>query len=383
MRKIKVAFFSDVLRRGFDGANRTMFHIIDRIPQDRYEFFFIYGDGDDDFQENSASLRIPNIGIPFNRNYKLALPTVVSAKLRRKLDRFRPDVIHIASPSILGNFAVDYARPRGIPTIAIYHTHYISYVPYYTSKVPMITSLAQKSVISGQRIFYNKCDTVLVPTNHMKEELIRYGFHEERLKVWPRGLDHKLFYPSPKLGENGSGAFKILFASRLVWEKNLKTLINIYKRIISLPDEIEFMIVGDGPAYRELRHAMPQAHFIGKLNQSDLAGYYRQADLFLFPSISETYGSVLLEAMACGCPCLVARGGGTAEYVKHEINGMVVSPEAVDDYVISIIDLKNNSVKRQKLIDGGIKFTQSLSWDELVSVYLEIIDNYARSYTWV
>ena len=234
MRKTKVAFFSDLLIENYDGAQRTMFHIINRIPKVAYDYLFITGEGpksDIGFEV----VEIPNLKIPFNQNYAMAMPALGYFKMKKVLDKFRPDVIHVASPSLLGNFALAYAKPRSIPTLAIYHTHFISYVAYYLNHFPVVTDIAKASVIRGQKSFYNKCDQILVPTEGIKKELTGYGFDASTMKLWPRGMDNILFHPDKNDPERmiqltGNHYPNILFASRLVWEKNLKTLIKIYKK---------------------------------------------------------------------------------------------------------------------------------------------------------
>ena len=235
MKKIKIAFFADILVRDYDGCLRTVFHIIDRLPEDRFDVEFFCGVApQNDFKYKVHS--IPKLRIPMNKSYKVALPFLQRDKLETQLKKFDPDIIHITSPSPLGNFAVKYANKHKIPVSTIYHTHFISYVDYYFRTVPQLIPLARKAVTHISRNFYDSCDKVFVPTQEMITDLSERGLNPTNMVLWPRGLDKNIFSPlredKHKMYELTANTKKnILFASRLVWEKNLKTLINIYREI--------------------------------------------------------------------------------------------------------------------------------------------------------
>lgn len=382
MVKIKVAFFSDILVEDFDGANRTMFQIIDRIPVDRYEYFFICG-------ERPAPefpfevFKVPNITIPLNDDYKIAIPALLHFKLKNAVEEFNPDVIHITSPSLLGNFAIHFAKERNIPIITIYHTHFISYVEYYTRSIPVITNVAKSSIISGQKNFYNKCDLTLVPTQMMKEELISYGFNKDLLEIWPRGLDSQVFNPTKKdisfiQSITGNDRPNILFASRLVWEKNLETLMRIYEMAELHQVRWNFILAGDGVAREKMEENMPNAFFLGTVDQEELAILYASSDVFLFPSISETYGNVVIEAMACGCPCIIARGGGTLSFIDDGVNGFICEPTDSQEYFQKINKILDDTSLRSIFINRSLEFVKGLDWNHLVQKYFSFVDKLAN-----
>ncbi|MBK7223014.1 MAG: glycosyltransferase [Saprospiraceae bacterium] len=130
MRKIRVAFFADMLIENFDGAARTIYQIIQRIDRSRYEFFFITGSAPGPDFPYKYYL-VPSIEIPKNEDYKMAIPALAFFEMNNAMLIFKPDVIHISSPSFLGRYALDYGRNHQIPVITIYHTHFISYIDYY------------------------------------------------------------------------------------------------------------------------------------------------------------------------------------------------------------------------------------------------------------
>jgi len=382
MRKTKVVFFTDMLIEGFDGAQRTMFHLISRIPKDQYTYFFICGESSDktfDFE----LLDIPSIKIPFNEDYSMAMPSLAYFKMKKALDRFRPDVIHIASPSLLGNFALEYAESRSIPVISIYHTHFISYVDYYLKGTPIVSNIAKSTVVSGQRKFYNRCDFVLVPTMALINELISYGFKEEKLHLLQRGLDHKLFNPQKRDSKiiqsiTGMEKFTILIACRLVWEKNMALIIELYNKYLKDNNEINVLIAGDGTAKREMEDQMPGAFFLGSVDQVYLAKLYASSDIFVFPSTSETYGSVVVEAMSCGCPCIIANGGGSASFITNGENGFLCDVEDAGDFYNKILILKNDSKLRSHFKNESLAYTKNLNWDNIAIQYFAFVDECAR-----
>ncbi|MFM2395143.1 MAG: hypothetical protein RLZZ546_3126, partial [Bacteroidota bacterium] len=227
--KVKVAFFADMLVENFDGASRTIFQIIKRINKEKFEFFFICGEPPKSNFEFKYYV-VPSIDIPKNEDYKIAIPALSFFELNNAMTIFKPDVIHISSPSFLGRYAVDYGHWHQIPVITIYHTHFISYIDYYFKDIKFLIEPVKSFVISRNRSLYNGCKTILVPAPSLIEELESYGFMRSKMKLWRRGMNTNLFSPS-KRNNNLKFSSKpiVLFVSRLVWEKNLKTLAEVYK----------------------------------------------------------------------------------------------------------------------------------------------------------
>jgi glycosyltransferase involved in cell wall biosynthesis len=376
-RKIKIAFFADILVKDFDGASRTMFHIIERIPKDEFEFVFFCGMPPKRDIGHEVFV-VPSIPIPFNSTYKLAIPMFSWFSMRKRLKEFRPDVIHIASPSPLGDFAFQYKRSRDIPVITIYHTHFLSYISYYLRPLPFLSNPAVKTIAYGQKKFYDQSSLMYIPTMQMVHELHRYKFDTSKMKIWQRGMNHELFNPNkrdiPRIKSiTKNDKPNILFASRLVWEKNLATLIRIYRKSKIEGDKYNFIIAGDGVAHDKLKEKMPDAYMLGKVDHDSLAALYASADIFLFPSVSETYGNVVVEAMASGCPCIIARGGGSQSLVEHGKTGFLCEPEDEADYLSRINQVQEDHNLREDFISNGIEYTKTLNWDTLCETYFDDI----------
>ena len=380
MEKIRVAFFADILTENFDGAVRTIYQIINRINIDQFEFLFFCGSPPNS-NFKFPYFEVPSIEIPKNEDYKVAIPALAIFDLNSRMNEFNPHVIHISSPSFLGKFALDYGNWNKIPIISIYHTHFISYIDYYLKEVKFLIDPVKAFVISRNKSFYNNCDITLVPSNALMNELISYEFTKEHLKLWRRGINTELFSPT-KRNRSIRERFNInkpivLFASRLVWEKNLKTLIEIYT-LNQLLNEFQLVVAGDGVAKSELEEKMPESIFLGKLSHEELSIWYASSDIFLFTSDTETYGNVVVEAMASGLPVVVANAGGPMDLVIHGETGMKCDPNNAKEFMDSIhLILKDESYKNN-LINNGLAFASTLSWDSLMVEYFGYLRNFIK-----
>ena len=379
-RKIRVAFFADILTRDYDGAIKTMYHLIDNIPEEKFEFMFCSGMPPKE-KMNHRIVEIPSFVLPFNSNYKASLP-YFSNKLTKELTDFNPDVIHIATPSPLGFFGLYYAKRNHIPTLSIYHTNFLSYMKHYFKSLPFLIKPVETIVKYAYRSFYNFCKTVYVPTLQMIRELKECGVAENNLKLWQRGIAVDIFNPSKKDKNfirqlTGNDKPNILFASRLVWEKNMETLFNIYDEVQAQQLDVNFIIAGSGVAEQEARKRMKKAFFLGFLDHENLAKVYASSDVFVFPSVSETFGNVVVEAMACGCVPVIARGGGSRNLVRDGETGFLCDPYDAASYVQKIKVLLNNTFVRESMQSNSVKCASTLNWDHLVNEYFTDLETLA------
>ena len=371
MPKLRIAFFAEMLLENYDGAIRTMHHIIKRIPKDKFEVIFICGvppKNDIGFKV----ITVPTVTIPFNKNYKVALHQLSQHKLAAALDDFKPDLVHISTPSPLGHFGLAYAEKMKIPVSTIYHTHYLSYIDYYLRGLPLLIKPAKEAIGKNIKNFYNRCSRIFIPTHQMRLDLAKYGVNDQKMRLWTRGINKSIFNTAKK-DENflrsftGNDRPNILFASRLVWEKNLQTLINIYKKVKGEGKDWNFIIAGDGVARQALEKQMPDAFFLGKMDQNQLATIYASSDVFIFPSISETYGNVVIEAMSCGLPCVIANGGGSKSFIEHGVNGYLCEPNDPIDYVVYSEMILENKYDREAIIKAGLDYVRNMDWESVVS----------------
>lgn len=378
MPKLNVLLVCDLLIRDYDGCNRTLFHILDRYDKNKVKISIISGKVEG-LQSGLKTLKLPNFTIPFNNDYSIAIPYLVSSQIQQFIDEINPDVIHITSPSPLGNHVLSLAQKRKIPVSTIYHTDFIGYVSYYVSHYNPLKDVIKQFLSSVAKKFYNGCDIVFAPTQFAKNYLVDIGIESSKIQIWERGIETSIF--SKKIDRriqirNLLNIKKpiIFFASRLVWEKNLETLIGIYNFSINAGNKYQFVLAGDGVASLELKVKMPQALFLGNLEQQELSDWYNAADVFVFPSITETFGNVIIEAMSCGLPVIAANGGGSVSLIKHEQNGILVSPLKVEEYYFYIEKMIHDQIFKDRLIENGLAFTSSLSWPTLIQNFFQSLE---------
>lgn len=379
--KIRVAFFSDVLRENLDGVTYTMYNIIDRIPRDRFDYLFItpYPPSDESLIPYPV-YRCPYIRFPLYGAYPFAFPAF-SVRLKRLLDDFKPDIVHFTSPTLLGRYAVKYALERGLHLFSTYHTHFMSYIDYYTF-FKIFGGIEKWKGLCGRimRWMYNRCELTFVPTDPIREEMVTFGVDDNRLVTWGRGIDTSQY--SPRFRDTGfidnlagSDTKRILFVSRLVWEKEIRTLLGIYNRLEKTRPDIKMILTGEGPQKKYLEKMMPKALFTGKLIGKELSRIYASCDLFVFPSVTETFGNVVLEALASGLPAVVAAKGGPMGIVQHGKTGFHAIPKDVDDFCDKIIRIIDDPALHKAMRDDAIEYSKSQNWNSLCDRMFEIYEN--------
>jgi phosphatidylinositol alpha 1,6-mannosyltransferase len=264
-----------------------------------------------------AFVPLPSIPVPVQPEYRLALGIPRSA--RRMLEQFEPELIHVSSPDLAGVAALDFARAHGIPAVASYHSEIARYLRYLPGVAASLGPGLERGVWRWMRGFYSRCQHVYAPSEAMVAALRARGITAE-LRVWGRGVDTERFSPSQRslawrraLGVADDQPL-IGFVARLRWEKGLATLAAVLERLgasgrpNSGPDAARSssgldaarltppasFIAGDGPARAELERRCPHTRFLGQLGPTELARAYASADLFLYPSATETFGNVTL-----------------------------------------------------------------------------------------
>jgi len=234
--------------------------------------------------------------------------------------------IKAATPGPLGLTALAVARMLQLPIWGTYHTALPQYAQYLTDDGVMV-DLMWKYIVW----FYNQMDVVCVPSKSTAQELAEKGVDPGKMKVYPRGVDVEQFHPSKRNGFLESRyhlaeGLKLLYVGRVSKEKNLELLGRTFKRLIEINDHLHLVVVGDGPYLEEMRREMADTPclFTGYLEGEDLAAVFASCDLFLFPSTTDTFGNVVLEAQASGIPVIVTDSGGPQENVLHGKTGLIV-----------------------------------------------------------
>lgn len=276
---------------------------------------------------NPQELIVPGVPIPRYDTLRFGLPVV--ATLRRRWGVSRPDLVHVATEGPLGLAALWAARQLGLAVTSSFHTNFHHYSGHYGVK-PL-----QHGLLSFLRWFHNATRLTLVPTAQMSAELAEAGF--ERLGVMSRGVDTALFDPARRSATLraswGAGAETpvVAYVGRMAAEKNLRLAVEAFRGMQVAVPEAKFVLVGDGPERAPLARASPEFHYAGMRRGEDLAAHYASADLFLFPSTTETFGNVVTEALASGLVVVAYDYAATREHVRDGVNGFAATfddPEA-------------------------------------------------------
>ncbi len=234
--------------------------------------------------------------------------------------------IKTATPGPMGLTALGVARLLRLPIWGTYHTALPQYAQYLTGD-PAMEELMWKYIIW----FYNQMDLVFAPSGSTAEELHQKGIDPGKIRLYPRGVDVERFHPSKRNGVlekhyQVKEGLKLLYVGRISKEKNLPLLATVFKTLLESHPELKLIVVGDGPYLTEMRQVMagPACAFTGYLAGEELAEVYASCDLFVFPSTTDTFGNVVLEAQASGLPVVVTDSGGPQESVIHGETGVII-----------------------------------------------------------
>ncbi len=376
---MRIAYFNANLRVGQDGVTRCVYKMIDGALGRGHEAIAITST----LPEEAPPIpmyRVPSVVLPLQKNYRIALPGY--SGFARVLEEYRPDVLHINSPCTLGFAAVKYAHHFNIPVVATYHTHFPTYPRYY--RLHRFEELTWKIT----RSLYNSVDRTFVPTRPILDELSAQQI--ERLEYLPNGVDTALFHPGRRSNEwrrrfGGGEKPIILFVSRLVWEKDLRVLAEAYRLLRARRDDFEMVVVGDGHARSEFEEMMPGAHFLGYQSGVTLAESYASADLFVFPSTTETFGLVTLEAMASGLAPVAAKVGGAVGIIDEGVNGLFSDPMSGSHMATQVERLLSQTSYRTQLARQAHLHATQYDWNailgQLFDSYADVVDAHRRHRT--
>ena len=323
---------------------------------------------------------VPSVALPGRPEYRFS--TRISRSVRDALRAFRPTLFHIATPDLLGYRALRLAQSWNVPVVASYHTHFSSYLKYYN--MDMLEGFVWKYL----RWFYAQCEAVYVPSHSMADVLREHGI-VDGLRLWGRGVDTERFSPVQRsaawrrsLGVSDDEVL-VTFISRLVWEKRLDVFADVVAELQQRGLPVRSLVVGDGPARDELAERMPGTIFTGHLGGDALARAYASSDIFVFPSDTETFGNVTLEAMASGVPTVCADATGSASLVEHGTTGYLAPPGDVATFVEHVAQLVENPVVRHEMGCAALARAQEYEWDAILGRIDGYYDDVLERQLWV
>lgn len=306
---------------------------------------------------------------------QVRLSSPFGGDVRRWLDTFRPDLLHVITEGPLGRIGRAYALKHALPLVTSFHTDFPRYAARYLGRWAVPPAQAYL------RRFHGAARLTQTPSETTCEELRGLGL--AHAVVWGRGVDGSLFQPSRRsdarraeLGATDRAL--VLHVGRLAVEKDVDTLVAAFRQASArLGARAVFCVAGDGPKAAEVRAALPGARHLGFLPRATLADLYADADLFVFPSPTETCGLVALEAMASGLPVVSADEGGVRENMRDGLNGRMVRAGNSDAFADAIVALVEDREQREALGQAARAFAVARDWtrelDELVPAYARLL----------
>ncbi len=366
---MRIIYFSDSLPPIIDGVTHTLCRLVDTLENEKIEYRFV----SPCIPEKNIGWRdkvysVKSFPFPWYNYYQIGLPYFQG--LEAELNSFRPDMVHVVSPTLLGMYGIQYAKRRSISVVSSYHTHFVSYFSYYGF------SRLERWGWNFLQWIYNQCDYTFAPSTSAVDELKEKGIRN--VGLWQRGVDLKEFSPSfrsPELRRSVAAAELpiLLYVGRLVKEKDLHDLVGAALLLKEWGHRFKLVFVGDGPMRHQLQQQLPDAHFTGYLQGRDLAQWYASADLFVFPSSTETFGNVILEAFASGLPVVAVNQGGVTNLVTAGVNGLLAKPHDQEEFAHHIEVFLNDTAYRKFLSQKAQNTAKQFDWQ---SVNKKLIDSY-------
>ena len=310
---------------------------------------------------NLEEVLMRGMPIPRYPELKLGLPskkTLIKAWTLR-----RPDVVHIATEGPLGWSALQAAKVLKLPVTSDFRTNFQSYSKHYG------IGWLRKPIVAYLRKFHNATACTMVPTRELKKTLVENGFIN--LKVVSRGVDTHLF----NLGKRdqklratwgANDQTKVLISvGRMAPEKNLEQVLKVFDSLRFMGTQVKLVMVGDGPLKEQFKQRYPEIIFPGMLSQTDLANYYASSDLFVFPSLTETFGNVTLEALASGIPVLAFDCAAARDWVQTDVNGWLIPENKPEEFALKAVEIFKSETLLEAVTFSTRKQIVHLDWDQI------------------
>ena len=371
---MRVALYAGIFKKNQDGATRSLYELVDSLLANDIETAVWGFSITPQKHKNLRLFKVPSVPLIGYPEYRLTLNNLNSDL---ELRRFKPDVVHVSVPDLVGVQFSWFARQQNLPLVYTFHTDFPSYLRYF--KMGSLYHISW-TLLKG---FYNQGDAVFAPSDEYVGKLRSQGI--ERVRSWSRGIHTEHFNPGYRSEElrkswKVTNEKVILYSGRLVWFKNLEAVIHVYKRFSEeQPGRVKFVIAGEGPIRQELENRMPEAHFTGHITGAQLSEAYASSDLFLFPSVTEAFGNVVLEALASGLPVVVSNVGGCQEIARKSGGGLITPADDPENFYRSCRTLLDDPLLFMKLRESGRTYASRQSWktinQEIIGTYAELISS--------
>ena len=373
-KELRVALFSGNYNYVRDGANQALNRLVGYLLRQGVQVR-VYSPTVDEpaFPPTGDLVSVPAVPIPGRSEYRL--PLALTAAVRRDLAAFRPNVVHIASPDIVAHRAVSWARRNGIAAVASVHTRFDTYCAYYG--LQFLEPVARGIM----RRLYQRCQAVMVPAESFAA-ILRAQRMNRDIAIWARGIDREQFNPDRRdlAWRRGLGIaddeLAIAFLGRVVMEKGLDVFADAIRALEARGVKHRVVVIGEGPARPWFEEQLADAIFLGLQEGTDLARALASSDVLLNPSITEAFGNVTLEAMACCLPVVAAHASGTSSIVRNGETGVLVGPSDIDAYADALEAYARDTDLRRRHGLAGLEFAKTMDWDRINSA---VIDTYLRA----
>ena len=373
---MRIAFFTETFLPKVDGIVTRLTKTLQHLVAAGDEVLIFCPEGAPDSYLGAKVVGVPALPLPLYPELKLALPRPAVSEA---LEQFRPDLVHVVNPAVLGLGGIWLAKSRNLPLVASYHTHLPKYLEHYGMGMlePLLWELLKAA--------HNQASLNLCTSTAMVAELAAKGIQHTAL--WQRGVDTDLFRPewrNDSMRARLHGPYEdtgnlLLYIGRLSAEKQIERI----RPVLEAMPQTRLALVGDGPHRQQLERCFEgtPTTFVGYLAGQDLASAYACGDAFLFPSSTETLGLVLLEAMAAGCPVVGADRGGIPDIVSDGENGCLYDPDQPHSLTTAVQRLLGESQTRACLRQAARQEAERWGWagatDQLRGYYRKVL-NQAR-----
>ena len=365
---LRVALFSGNYNYVRDGANQALNRLVGYLLRQGVKVR-VYAPTvkDPAFPATGDVVHIPAIPIPGRSEYRL--PIAIPARVKRDLAEFNPNIVHVASPDLVSHRAVTWARKNKVAAVASVHTRFETYLSYYRLQ------WIEPEVRAILRRFYHRCEIVLAPAESTAA-ILRAQRMNRDIDIWSRGIDREKFNPQRRdpswrrsLGI-ADDELVVAFLGRVVMEKGLDVFSEAILALQARRVRHRVLVIGEGPARPWFEQQLPAAIFIGEQSGPDLARALASADVLFNPSITETFGNVTLEAMACALPVVAAVATGTTSLVRDGVTGTLCDADDTDAFADALEAYVRDPEMRRRHGEAGLEVAKTMDWDTINSAVI-------------
>jgi glycosyltransferase involved in cell wall biosynthesis len=389
---MRIAFFSDAYHPRVSGQVASMDEYCKSLTERGHEVCIVCPayppERMQEHQDPFRTIRVPSGSALVSEDDRLAIPWKTGEALR-ELDEFKPQAVHVQTEFSIGALGRRYCRKRGIPILSTCHTFYEMYIHWYLPLLPSF--MASPTVKAWLRSVYSHDELIITPTNRIKDVMHGYGINKE-FAVIPTGVDERVFKPCEAEAQAYRKSLErqhpgidsstlLVYVGRISQEKNLELLADSMVQILAQEPKTHLLIVGDGPKRTETIHGFNRrglknnVTWAGLMSREELPVVYSAADIFVFPSVTETQGLVTIEAMLCGAPVVGMNEMGTAEILEGDRGGLLAKNNVGDftEKVLTLIrDPDLRAQKAKEAMQHAKRWTIGHACDEMEKIYNRI-----------